>query len=331
MDCEISPALSALSKGKAKASLKTVGGQTKPVIFLEWPCEVAFNTADSYAKNKLRGVGSCTVFPVEVEEEEDKRVELWPLVGARGKTVLASTSVDQETLSWLREDLQNFSLDDFKMFYRKEGKDNIELLFAVEQTEPKLTTFNGDRCAGVLPLKHVQAWLRAWKNVNQQQLKLLQFNLRKQISKKQEKSANAQIFLESDVMTWASSVVTLQFRRGSLPEPKHFDGGGSLLHLSMTLSGKRRATRLCQALSNRTIQESKPPWRFTNMWSQFHIVLRHVAPIVLGGRGDTLKTPFFLLALRAGKVAIHQIEDKPDQMLELQPGSVYYCDFTRDF
>lgn len=175
--------------------------------------------------------------------DEGGMPQLLKVQGGRGLTVLRSQCLTPDVLDWLLQDpsLDNFNLKDFAGTLRKEGSDKVELVFALGES-PQNGTLNGDRVSGLLPLNRLRAWVGAFKVVNDAHFANMQRNLRRGISTLAD-SANKEHFVKEDWRRWLCAYATMQLRRGDgdVAEPCHYDGGASIFHLSVTLSGRRKA------------------------------------------------------------------------------------------
>lgn len=98
-----------------------------------------------------------------------------------------------------------------------------------------------------LPLPRVLSWLRAFKSINAAPLAILQATARHAVSKMAEadRKQNGTHFLESPFEEWfltcaEMSVLNAGGKGEFWSEPVHQDGGASVLHMGLTLFGRRQ-------------------------------------------------------------------------------------------
>lgn len=97
-----------------------------------------------------------------------------------------------------------------------------------------------------LPLRRTQAWVAAWKHTNAATLAAMLASCRRRLGhmSKEKLGANGKDFLKRGMEEWCLTSGELAFTRpGSgddlWAEPEHLDGGASVLHMGVTLYGRR--------------------------------------------------------------------------------------------
>jgi hypothetical protein len=97
-----------------------------------------------------------------------------------------------------------------------------------------------------IPLPRLRAWFFAWKRANAAPLAVLVATARRRLARmtKEEQGKNGNHFLETDMDEWCLTSGELNvLRPGSgddlWAEPEHLDGGASVLHMGVTLFGRR--------------------------------------------------------------------------------------------
>jgi hypothetical protein len=100
--------------------------------------------------------------------------------------------------------------------------------------------------AKLLPLARVQAFFSAFKSVNAEALTRLSRDARAAAAQCTEdgQDKNRQHFMESPLHSWFGSAgeLCISNAEGCWQEPCHQDGGASVLHIGITLFGRRRLT-----------------------------------------------------------------------------------------
>ena len=112
--------------------------------------------------------------------------------------------------------------------------------------EPASLLLNGLPLRDWLPAPRVRAWLRAFKDVNQDFLATMLARARAALSCFDDEALGQSglHFMHSDFETWFLSASELHVfeRPADCFEPRHNDGGASILHMGITLYGRRRVT-----------------------------------------------------------------------------------------
>ena len=93
------------------------------------------------------------------------------------------------------------------------------------------------------PSSRLLAWGEAFKNSNSAWLKQLGVLLRQSLADltDDDLGPNGTFFIETDPRSWLNQFAVLQVMRDNTRnDPRHFDGGASLLHMGITLYGQRR-------------------------------------------------------------------------------------------
>ena len=100
--------------------------------------------------------------------------------------------------------------------------------------------------AKLLPLPRLRAWFAAFKSTNAEALGDLSRDARAAAAKCEieGQDKNRQHFMESPLASWFGSAAELCISKadGSWQEPKYQDGGASVLHIGVTIFGRRRMT-----------------------------------------------------------------------------------------
>ena len=95
----------------------------------------------------------------------------------------------------------------------------------------------------LLPAVRLVAWGEAFKETNASWLQQLGSLLRKALGVlgKEDLVQNGKEIMESNPSSWINHFVILQFMKPDVRQDEpHFDGGASLLHMGLTLWGRRR-------------------------------------------------------------------------------------------
>ena len=112
--------------------------------------------------------------------------------------------------------------------------------------QPASMNLNGLSLKDWLPAPRLRAWFRAFKDVNQQFLATMLARARAALSSFDEESLgqNGQHFMHADFESWflAASELHIFDSPEMRFEPRHNDGGASVLHMGITLYGRRRVT-----------------------------------------------------------------------------------------
>ena len=124
-------------------------------------------------------------------------------------------------------------------------KDNkVELVYTTGEAQPgEDASLNGAPVLGQCPVIRLNAWIRAFKKVNAALLKLLDLDMIAQLARLSldDLGLNGQYFLAKMAADWFCRFVSLQMMTpAERLDTAHFDGGASVLHLGLTLWGRRR-------------------------------------------------------------------------------------------
>lgn len=124
-------------------------------------------------------------------------------------------------------------------------KDNkVELVYTAEAAKPgEDATLNGAPVLGQCPVKRLNAWIAAFKKVNAAILKLMDEDIVAQLARLSldDLGLNGQYFLAKEAADWFCRFISLQMLTpAERLDTAHFDGGASVLHLGLTLWGRRR-------------------------------------------------------------------------------------------
>jgi hypothetical protein len=197
---------------------------------------VSYNCAEAWVKRDFASKSwKATMEPLPPSGGLFQPPTLKNLCGERGDSVLAQSQIQEDLRLFLAEELENFDFETFKQSGKSEGAEKIELFFTL--SESSRGSLNGMPSCGQLPLPRHRAWFELIKERNAKLLALAQRNIRRALAT--DDSRNGTWFLKTDIMTWLLETVTVQIRQGSAEEPLHFDGGASIFHFSLTLSGRR--------------------------------------------------------------------------------------------
>ena len=114
-----------------------------------------------------------------------------------------------------------------------------------------------------LPLSRVVAWRQAFIKVNGGALDSWQSEMRRQLQAlKSDKGDVEMSFQDDDYSSWMLSVaeihITLRQKNEPLEEALHHDGAASLLHLGLTLFGRRTVTFRQEEVSDHTTVAETP-------------------------------------------------------------------------
>ena len=127
--------------------------------------------------------------------------------------------------------------------------------------QPASLLLNGLPLREFLPAPRVRAWLRAFKDMNQHFLASMLARARAALSEFDDEALgqNGLHFLDSDFEAWFLSASELHVfdRPADCFEPRHNDGGASILHMGITLYGRRRVTFFSPEGASSTSEEQE--------------------------------------------------------------------------
>ena len=166
------------------------------------------------------------------------------LAGDRHPWAYISGVMSQEVLSWLVEDFRDIAA--LRRDSHLESEDGVKTVLSGKLVDQPGSQFlNGLEIKEPLPCARLQAWMRAWKSCNAAslaQLAVTASNSVRMLMKSGKCRKNAQHFLDTPHPSWCLVAGQLHIfeEPGQLEEPSHHDGGASILHMGVTLSGRRR-------------------------------------------------------------------------------------------
>ena len=161
-------------------------------------------------------------------------------------------SVSQEVLQWLRVDI----IDPAAMCSQSQQTehDGIKhVLSGKVSATASSRHLNGLSIEHFLPLPRLTAWLHAWKLANGESMlrlvdearKDLRLHVKHQYQKGSQRDQalgdNGKHFMETPINHWFLTAGQVHIFRnpGKLTEAAHYDGGASVLHMGLTLYGRR--------------------------------------------------------------------------------------------
>ena len=151
-----------------------------------------------------------------------------------------------EVLAWLRQDVQDLpwlrKQFGVKACLKEEGLKTV--LSGKTVDEPGSFHLNGLEIKHPLPMPHLLGWLRAFKHLNALSVARLGANAQavvKRFGAEQDIKQNGEHMIDTPVTTWclAAGQVHVFKKPHLLEEAQHYDGGASLLHMGITLYGRR--------------------------------------------------------------------------------------------
>jgi hypothetical protein len=201
--------------------------------------------------NPLRfGLGGCTASAATFRRGFEPVRRIVPYTGIRHPWNLLTGTIGAETLKWLQQDFDDTGpMDiDFTASRRdvktEEGRKFI--MAGRMANDPACKTMCTLSLAKLLPLPRLRAWFAAFKIVNAESVGALARDARASAAKCgiEGKDENRKHFMESPIDSWFGAAAELCISKagGSWQEKKHQDGGASVLHMGVTLFGKRRMT-----------------------------------------------------------------------------------------
>ena len=124
-------------------------------------------------------------------------------------------------------------------------RDNkVELTYTLaERLIDEDLTFNSFPVRGKCPVDRVSSWIQAFKRVNAPSLKQLDEGIVAQLSRLKAKDIgrNGCWFLATRADDWFNHFVSIQFLKPTeRVDTEHYDGGASVLHMGLSLWGRRQ-------------------------------------------------------------------------------------------
>ena len=186
--------------------------------------------------------------------------------GVRHDWNLRAGNLAPEVLEWLRADValtpgtpehRALGLDGFDVATGNvKSEEGRKFILAGAMGECSTTAMCGLSLRTPFPIQRVASWLRAFRRCNLEALARLQSAAKRVCYRfnSETRGQNGQAFLDTPFEQWFCTCAELVISRPSLPdgsywvEPRHRDGGASVLHMGMTLFG-RRTLRCEQAAS----------------------------------------------------------------------------------
>ena len=174
-------------------------------------------------------------------------------IAARGEFCLQFGDIEEDVRayicgdSWWTEEAP--ALLDFPK--RKKGapdadKDNkVEVVYTAEEAKPGAdATLNGAPVRGRCPIVRLNAWLRAFKIVNAAIIEQMDEEMVALLARLSldDLGLNGRYFLTNQAAAdWFCKFISLQMlSTAERLDTAHFDGGASILHMGLTLWGRRR-------------------------------------------------------------------------------------------
>ena len=165
--------------------------------------------------------------------------------------------IDNDVLDWLQNDpwltqadgaqelLNPLTSPKKRRITIADNGNKVELNYSLETLESQrnTTTFNSFPVIGKLPALRIAAWIRAFSVANRVWLTRLGSELQKELSKEEFDvlGPNGCQLMSCEPKDWFNQFIAIQLQRPEQREdPAHFDGGASLLHMGMTLYGRRK-------------------------------------------------------------------------------------------
>jgi hypothetical protein len=201
--------------------------------------------------NPLRfSSGGCTASAATFQRGFEPVRRIAPFAGSRHPWNLLTGTIGAETLFWLQKDFddtEHLNID-FKAS-RVDVKTEAGRKFIMSGrmvNDPASQTMCTLSLSKLLPLPRLRAWFAAFKIVNAESVGALSRDARASAAKCEieGQDLNRQHFMESPLDSWfgAAAELCITEADGSWLEETHQDGGASVLHMGVTLFGKRRMT-----------------------------------------------------------------------------------------
>ena len=177
------------------------------------------------------------------------------LHGARGPFGIQTGNLQPDVLDWLRDDdeWKNWNQDrrygDMSKKRKRAAKNapdesfvKIEIGGYVADKEMG-TSINNVEAKKPVPFPRLRAWIIALRRVNADCLHAVEVQLRRALLSMlaEQLGSNGSEILTKSIHKWFAHYGVVQLMKmGARFDPRHFDGGASLLHLGLTLWGHRR-------------------------------------------------------------------------------------------
>ena len=169
------------------------------------------------------------------------------LPGERHDWSVATGLLDVSLLSWLRADITDLGVMVAASHQRKEFPQHCAKKFVISGKsveDPGSTTMHLMPLREFLPLPRLVTWLDEWKHINAHRLHELDRHVKQVLAglaRDIDIGPNGRHFLETPISTWLFSAAQAHIFRhpAGLEEEAHFDGGASILHMGVTLYGRR--------------------------------------------------------------------------------------------
>ena len=164
------------------------------------------------------------------------------LPGARHPWSFVMGHMCPRVLAWLREDC--VSLAKLKSLEKASQQPQFHKTVVPGKmvADPGSKSLNGNTIHEFLPLPRLRAWLQAWKEVNATVLATLAAGVKIALGALDGPiGSNGTHAKDTDWTTWFLTAAELHIfdKPGTMEEPKHFDGGASVVHMGITLHGRR--------------------------------------------------------------------------------------------
>ena len=171
--------------------------------------------------------------------------------GAKGRHewTLIQGTMSPEVLRWVQDDVVQ-QLDSWFESTLPEARSFAPMpkwrLTGKTVETPASDSLNGLPLRSWLPAPRLLAWLRAFKEANAPALARMQARALAATGPlaEEDRAGNAEHFLDSPLPSWFLSAGELHIFQNAAGgvEPRHSDGGASVLHMGVTLYGRRELT-----------------------------------------------------------------------------------------
>ena len=162
--------------------------------------------------------------------------------GGRHDWTMLQGTMSQDVLNWLQEECSELQQWKLASHDRQEGE--VKYVLSGKMVEDVCSkALNALPISQLLPAPRLRAWLRAFKAKNASSLAKLCASACTSLLGLGIDSIgrNGKHFLTTPMDQWFATAGQLHIfdRPGELKEPRHFDGGASVLHIGITLYGRR--------------------------------------------------------------------------------------------
>ena len=160
--------------------------------------------------------------------------------GDRHSWTMLEGYMEPEVLAWLRQDVCN--VKELKQQCQKKEGEHKWILSGKMVEHPGAGQVNELDVSQWLPLPRLLCWLQAFKDKNASSLAKLSAKAQEAVAEVSELGPNGQDFMQRPMNKWFATVGQLHLFEApaGLEETKHFDGGASILHMGVTLYGRRQ-------------------------------------------------------------------------------------------